>query len=42
LNFVILGQELSAEAAATTSAGEIFDLFFTNAMLEIIVLHTNK
>jgi hypothetical protein len=33
---------LSPEAAKAESAGDIFKLFFTNSMVDKIVLHTNK
>jgi hypothetical protein len=36
------GQKLSAEAARASSAGDIFKLFFTDSMINKIVLHTNK
>jgi hypothetical protein len=37
-----LGQKLSPEAAAASTPGEIFKLFFTEDMVDIIVLHTNR
>jgi hypothetical protein len=33
---------LSPEAAKAESAGDIFKLFFTDAMIDKIVIHTNK
>jgi hypothetical protein len=36
------GQQLSREAASATTAGEIFNLFFSPEMLDTMVYHTNR
>jgi hypothetical protein len=37
-----LGQKLSKEAADADTAGSIFDLFFDDKMIELIVKFTNR
>jgi hypothetical protein len=36
------GQTLSPQAATASSAGELFDLFFSAEMMDLIVRHTNR
>jgi hypothetical protein len=41
-NVVYQGQGLSPAASAAEDAGQIWDLFFTPEILNIIVRHTNR
>jgi hypothetical protein len=42
VNYSYPGPTLSEKAAAVTSAGQAWDLFFTDEMLNIIVDNTNR
>jgi hypothetical protein len=42
LNYLLLGPRLSLSASEAASAGQIWELFFTEEILNIIVENTNR